>query len=135
MTETCMVLFLITTILLISSPQFNGVAQTNDLDYFFEQLEKDLYEAQMTAISKGMLVSVAFFPTTNEYIVRHGTTVFVRRSLPKGLRVTKGSLDMDNIRYLTSGNLHSTGTIHFYYSGKKYTLVFQFVRGRFYFDK
>ncbi|MCD8508730.1 MAG: prepilin-type N-terminal cleavage/methylation domain-containing protein [Bacillus sp. (in: Bacteria)] len=133
--ETLLVLLLITSLLLISIPNFEQSIHNKNIDYFFEQLEKDLYESQMKAMSEGIIVRVIFSSTHNNYTVREGTVTTKTRHFPKGLTVGRGSLELTNLRYLPNGNISFAGSIIFRYKEDTYMLVFQLVRGRFYIEK
>lgn len=133
--ETLLVLLLITSLLLISIPNFQRSIHNKNLDYFFEQLEKDLYESQMTAMTEGIIVRVIFSSATNTYTIREEDVITKTRSLPKGLTVGRGTLELTNLRYLPNGNISYAGTIIFRYKNDRHILVFQLVRGRFYIEK
>ncbi|MDG5788724.1 competence type IV pilus minor pilin ComGD [Evansella sp. AB-P1] len=133
--EILLVLILLSSILLLSIPSFTTSIRVNDINYFFEQLEKDLYEGQMRAMTDGIIVRFVFSPTNNNYIIRHGVNAVETRDFPKGLTVVKGTLDYNGIRFLPTGTTSNSGSLLFYYGADRYDLVFQFVRGRFYIAK
>lgn len=133
--ELLVVLLIISSILLITLPNFSKSIHSKNVDYFFEQLEKDLYESQMTAMAEGVNVRYVFSPTNHYYSIRYGLTDVATRTFPEGLKVSKGTLDYNNLRFLPTGTISSPGTLHFLYKNDRYNLVFQFVRGRFYIER
>ncbi|ADU29941.1 competence type IV pilus minor pilin ComGD [Evansella cellulosilytica] len=133
--EILIVLLLITSFLLVSIPHFSNSVRSKDVDYFFELLEKDLYESQLHAMIHGEIVRFIFSPEEEAYFIRSNMTMKVKRPFPKGLSVRRGSLDYTSLRFLPTGTISFSGTILFYYKDDTYMLVFQFVRGRFYIEK
>ncbi|MDQ0256286.1 competence protein ComGD [Evansella vedderi] len=133
--EMLLVLLLISSILLIVIPNFTKSVHSKNVDYFFEQLEKDLYESQMTAMTDGVIIRFVFSPTLNNYTIRHGVTIVETRTFPEGLTVKIGTLGYNDLRFLPTGTISSPGSLVFNYKNDRYVLVFQFVRGRFYIDK
>lgn len=133
--EMLLVLAILSSLLLITIPMFQHSIHRNDIHQFFEQLEKDLYTSQMTAIHEGIIVRFVFSITDESYYIRHGTTTVIQRPFPKGMRVTRGTLELNNIRFLPTGTVSYAGTIVFYYGNEQYVLVLQLARGRFYIEK
>ena len=133
--EMLTVLLLLSSILLITLPAFNQSLTIKDADYFFEQLERDLYEAQMTAISNGQMVGFLFYADADYYSIRSGINTLKIRHFPEGLTVQGGSLGYNDVLFLPAGTMSKSGTLYFYYGKDKYILVFQLIRGRFYIEK
>ncbi|MFA9559402.1 competence type IV pilus minor pilin ComGD [Evansella sp. AB-rgal1] len=133
--EILVVLFLLSIILLISIPNFTRSINNNDVNYFFEQLEKDLYSTQMKAISESLTLRFLFSNDTSKYTIVQGITPLEERQFPKGMIVEKGTLGLNDLRFLPVGTLSNSGSIFFYYKEDRYELIFQFVRGRFYIEK
>ncbi|MBU9724194.1 MULTISPECIES: competence type IV pilus minor pilin ComGD [Bacillaceae] len=130
--ETIIVMSLLSTILLITFPLLTRDTVNNQPAFFFEQLEKDLYEAQMLSMTDGLQIRVFFNQAAGEYTIRDGTNIIEKRIMPKGMNVFSGTLDFRNIRFIPNGRIWASGTINFIYKGRSYMLVFQFLRGRFY---
>ena len=131
--EMLIVLILFSSLLLIAIPMFNHSIQLNEIEQFFERLEKDLYESQMTAMTNEIVVRFVFSNSRRSYIIRHDLTIVKEQAFPKGLQVRKGTLELNNLRFLPSGTISHPGTIVFLYKDEQYVLVFQLGRGRFYF--
>ncbi|WP_078597100.1 competence type IV pilus minor pilin ComGD [Evansella clarkii] len=133
--EMLLVLMLLGTVLLIAFPVFGKSTEAKSLEYFFEQLEMDLYESQMTAMSEGITVHVIFSPENGTYRIRHGVRTVKTRYFPGGLSVAAGTLDYNELRYMPGGTVSKSGSLIFNHRKDSYLLMFQFVRGRFYIEK
>nr|WP_264184024.1 hypothetical protein [Bacillus shivajii] len=126
---------MLSVLISITVPSFFNMNKMLEGHYFFKQLERDLNEAQMRAISEGSSIRVIFSHTQNQYSVRRGVETIKTRTLPKGMTVNPGSLPLNGIQYRTDGTLMRTGTLNFVYRGDFYELKFHFIRGRFTIEK
>ncbi|UTR09441.1 prepilin-type N-terminal cleavage/methylation domain-containing protein [Evansella sp. LMS18] len=133
--EMLLVLVLLSSVLLIAFPVFGGAAEAKSLEYFFEQLELDLYESQMSAMSEGITVRVVFSPENGTYRIRHGVRTVKTRYFPSGLSVASGTLDYNELLFMPGGTVSKSGSLIFNHRKDSYLLMFQFVRGRFYIEK
>ncbi|SDY55204.1 competence protein ComGD [Evansella caseinilytica] len=129
------VVFLLSAALLVCFPMFQQVNEAKHVQYFFKQLELDLYEGQMTAILDGTTVALEFSNDGEHYTVKNLQTSVKKRPFPKGMTVVKGTLDLNGLRFLPAGTISGSGTLKFYHKQDVYSLVLQFVRGRFYVEK
>lgn len=129
------VLAILSLLLLISIPVFQENVREVEFHYFLEELEKDLYYYQMYSMVNNRTVRFIFVPGGSSYRVRQGMTVIHEREFPSGVTFIPRSLLLNDLRFLSSGNVYKAGRIEILFNGQRYMLVFQLVRGRFYIEK
>ncbi|WP_096434683.1 competence type IV pilus minor pilin ComGD [Alteribacter populi] len=132
--EILVVVSLLSILLLIAVPQLKQENVFEEVEGFFTTLEKDLYNAQMKAITDGAAVFFIFDPIDHSYTIRQGLTTIEKRQFPIGLELRGTSLGYSNLRFLASGNIRQSGTFTFLYEEHLFRLVFVFMRGRFYIE-
>lgn len=102
---------------------------------FFNQLERDLLEAQTYAITKNSNVSVNFFEGGKNiyriYTVENPRKILAKREIP--LHFIYHEKSLPTLTFLKSGMTSKFGTVHFITAEKTIKLVFSLGRGRFYF--
>ncbi|OMP67688.1 competence type IV pilus minor pilin ComGD [Domibacillus epiphyticus] len=115
-------------------PLLNIVDEVND-QQFFNQLERDLLEAQSYAIVNNVGVIVYFFEAgQHKYSIstyESNRQILAERTIPDHFIPVKGS--MPDIMFLKSGMTNKFGTVYFKTNKKRTKLIFLIGRGRFYF--
>lgn len=112
-------------------------AVSNEIEdrQFFNQLERDLFEAQTFAIVNNASVAVKFFEEKqNKYRIftlENPQKNLKERKIPA--RFTHGKDSLMSLAFLTSGTTSKSGTVDFITAQKTTKLVFLLGRGRFYF--
>lgn len=131
--ETMMVLagffLLISLSFLLIRPQ----TETLETKQFFSQLQADLFYAQQYAITKQVMVAMQFEPEDSYYFImeRPGSAKILERTYSENIRAMEGTTKL-LLQFRSNGNISSPGTIIFYIGDKRYQLIFQLGRGRFY---
>ncbi|WP_257009985.1 competence type IV pilus minor pilin ComGD [Evansella halocellulosilytica] len=131
MFEMLLVLLILSVLASLIIPNLMSVNQSLEANHFFKQLETDLYEAQMRAMTNGYPIRVIFSQSNKQYTVRRGVVTIKVRKIPDNMNVRGGTLRLDDVQYRTDGTLSRTGTIHFTHRDDTYELRFHFIRGRF----
>jgi competence protein ComGD len=115
-------------------PLLNITDEVND-QQFFNQLERDLFEAQSYALLNNVHVNVQFYESgQHKYIIstyefnRH---ILAERNIPAHFIPVRGS--MMDIMFQKSGMTNRFGTVYFKSEEKRVRLIFLIGRGRFYF--
>lgn len=102
---------------------------------FFNQLERDLLEAQAYAITNNSNVIVNFFEGRENiyhiYTLENPRKVLARGKIP--LHFIYNEKSLPTLTFLKSGMTSKFGTVHFITAEKTIKLVFLIGRGRFYF--
>ncbi|OLN23347.1 hypothetical protein BTO30_05110 [Domibacillus antri] len=115
-------------------PLLNITDKVND-EQFFNQLERDLFEAQAFAIVNNVGVIVSFYQS-GQHKYRIATyesdrKMLVERDIPAHFISVNGS--MPDIIFQKSGMTNRFGTVYFKSKEKRTKLIFLIGRGRFYF--
>ncbi|PYZ94322.1 hypothetical protein CR194_01970 [Salipaludibacillus keqinensis] len=131
--ELVIVLFLISIILLIAIPSVNHQMTKMETAYFLKELEHDLYYYQMYAMSNGRSVRFVFSATSPRYTVVEGVRTIHHKEGPDGIRFSRSTLSLNELRFLGTGGVQKAGKIEIYTKDENYQLIFHLVRGRFYF--
>mgnify|MGYP001260925171 CR=1 FL=1 len=130
--ELMIVLIILSTATAITIVSYSSLADGKTVDHFFEQLEDDLYNAQMLALSKGKTISIHFKPELHRYTVDGSVGErFLERHYDESIRITKGSTGY-RIYFNANGNIRNPGTLIIDTKKGKYVLTFQIGKGRFY---
>ncbi|WP_026689284.1 prepilin-type N-terminal cleavage/methylation domain-containing protein [Alteribacter aurantiacus] len=133
--ELVVVVSILSVLLMVAIPGIKK-PEANEAELFFEVLEKDLYYAQIKAITDGLSVHFVFNAHEGYYKVMQGRTELRVRTFPEGLNFSGTSMGLSNPRFLPSGRIERSGTTSFIYHGSTiYRVVFVFIRGRFYIEK
>ncbi|WP_078428742.1 competence type IV pilus minor pilin ComGD [Alkalihalobacterium alkalinitrilicum] len=102
---------------------------------FISQLENDLYYAQQLAISNGA-PSVFFINTSrNLYAIKQNNQFVYEQPFNITVSFERGSLGIDDIKFLSNGNISKPGTLFMYIDNQRYALVFLLGKGRFYIEE
>ncbi|OLO42881.1 hypothetical protein BTR23_02460 [Alkalihalophilus pseudofirmus] len=102
---------------------------------FISQLENDLYYAQQLAISNGA-PSVFFINTSrNLYAIKQNNQFVYEHPFNITVSFERGSLGIDDIKFLSNGNISKPGTLFMYIDNQRYALVFLLGKGRFYIEE
>lgn len=133
--EMLIVLTILSLLLLISLPTFQDAIHDTEFEYFLKELEQDLHYYQMYAMTNGVSIRFSFATDGSSYRVLDGLVVVVEKEAPDGVNFLPRSLLLNELRFLPNGNVYKAGIIEIQFNGDKYHLVFQLVRGRFYFEK
>lgn len=102
---------------------------------FFQQVERDLFEAQAYAIAKKVNVVVHFFEDERNdyhiYTLEQPRKMIAKREIPN--RFIHDERSIGSFTFLRTGTTNRFGSIYFTSEEKSTRLVFQIGRGRFYF--
>ncbi|MFC7370415.1 competence type IV pilus minor pilin ComGD [Fictibacillus iocasae] len=100
---------------------------------FLKSLKKDLYFTQQTAVSTESFVSLVFHQG-HTYIIRDGVKSLKKVTYPDHVSVEPYSMPL-TITYNGRGNISQGGTLVIRANQKRFHLVFQLGKGRFYIDE
>jgi competence protein ComGD len=132
--EMMIVLCILTAVTSIVFVSYQSLHERQQTERFFEQLKKDLYFAQQTAMIENTGIQVLFDQKNDNYKVTKSTIPILERSYDSDILIESGSLGL-KVVYLSSGNISEPGTINIKTGGDTYDLVFQLGRGRFHIEK
>ncbi len=132
--ELSLVIAIFGAITLILIPSFASMANSKEVESFFEQLQDDLYYAQATALSRGKPILLDFRTSSSLYQIRVDNQTILQRSYPTHFKVEKGSMET-TIRFNANGNIRNPGTMFVNTQKGKYKLTFQLGKGRFHVSK
>ncbi|MCR6106394.1 prepilin-type N-terminal cleavage/methylation domain-containing protein [Salipaludibacillus agaradhaerens] len=135
MIELLIVLGVLSVVLTIAIPSIQSTKQNLLLMNYLTRLEHDLYYYQLYAVTTRQRVTVQFEAEEPVYTVIVGDKVVEERSGPAELQFIEGSLKLDGLVFLEKGGIQRAGRITIKYGKTSYSLVFQFARGRFYFER
>ncbi|MCR6110470.1 prepilin-type N-terminal cleavage/methylation domain-containing protein [Bacillus sp. A301a_S52] len=135
MLELLIVLGVLSLELTISIPSVQSTKENLLLMNYLTRLEHDLYYYQLYAVTSGQRVTVHFGIDAPVYTVIVEDEVIVERSGPSELQFIEESLKLDELVFLEKGGLQRSGRITIKHGRTSYSLVFQFARGRFYFER
>lgn len=134
--EVLIVLAVVHAIAFVTIVKIEPLMQQYRLYWFIQQLEKDVFYAQETAITRGQVVSLRFSPDKHEYfvLVANTSTPIFRRSYDSRIQIELATLG-SQIKFLSSGNISTSGTLFVSSSSITYRVVFLLGAGRFYAQK
>ncbi|WP_209123046.1 competence type IV pilus minor pilin ComGD [Alkalihalobacillus sp. BA299] len=99
------------------------------------QLENDLYYTQQLAISNGT-PSVFYINTSKSiYGVKQNNQLIYEQPFNLNVTFERGSLGIDDIKFLSNGNISKSGTLFMYVENQRYAIVFLLGKGRFYIEE
>ncbi|WP_183040887.1 competence type IV pilus minor pilin ComGD [Salipaludibacillus neizhouensis] len=133
--EMLIVLVIISLLLLISLPTFQGAMEETEFEYFLKEMEQDLHYYQMYAMTNGKGIRFNFATDGSTYQVMDGLNVLFKKETPDGTAFLPRTLLLNELRFLPNGNISKAGIIEIQFNDERCHLIFQLVRGRFYFEK
>ena len=135
--EVLMVLGCLTLMLTIASAVTCKMLETYEQKAFLNQLEKDLYYAQVYAMENNTYVLLRFMTDQNEYSAYSYKTNSHIITTRKAESIKFKKVGNVPVTYIPAGNIQSPTTINLTDKNGKtiYKLVFQLGRGRFYISK
>ncbi|MGC4376547.1 competence type IV pilus minor pilin ComGD [Fictibacillus sp. Mic-4] len=133
--EMAIVLLILATVLSIGLFSYEKSKETRKVEYFFEELQKDVYLTQRTAIHSEQKASLIFFQKEHYYEIRLGNDqVLKRKQIPQDFIVFSTSMKLQ-IAYNRIGNVIESGTLHFQTPVGDYRMVILLGVGRFYVER
>ena len=135
--EVLIVLGCLTLMLTIASAVTSKMFETYEQQAFLNQLEKDIYYAQVYAMENNTYVLLRFVTDQNEYSAYSYKTNSHIISTQKAESIKFKKVGNVPITYIPAGNIQNPTTIYLTDKDGKtiYKLVFQLGRGRFYISK
>jgi competence protein ComGD len=135
--EVLIVLGCLTLMLAVVNTITYKMFETYEQKAFLNQLEKDIYYAQLYAIENRKYILIRFMTDENEYSAYSYSTSKHIITTRKAESIQFKKVGNVTVTYIPSGNIQSPVTITL--TDKKgkaiYRLVFQLGRGRFYISK
>lgn len=134
MVEMLIVLSAFLMLSLTSAFLFSPQKDMLEKELFFTQLKSDLLYGQQYAISHQETIIVHFMPENNYYYIRnmdYAAPYLAKRYYSPDIKVKQGSMNL-LFHYQADGNIDSFGSIYFIAGSKKYKMMFQIGKGRFY---
>lgn len=131
--ETLIVLFIFIAVTGIVMVSFQSVRVEKQTQYFFEQLQKDLYLSQEYALAHHKEVDLTFLPMENRYSVRSGSIVLFTRPYDPKMNI-KSNFGM-TVQFNPNGNIAKFGTLTVSSPSGGFKVVFHIGKGRFYVEK
>ncbi|HWO96019.1 MAG TPA: competence type IV pilus minor pilin ComGD [Bacillus sp. (in: firmicutes)] len=134
--EVLVVLAVVHAIMFVTIVKIDPLMQQYRLYWFIRQLETDVFYAQETAITRGQVISLRFTPDKHEYFILAANTPapIFRRSYDSRIQVELATLG-SQIKFLSNGNISTSGTMFVSSSSIMYRVVFLLGTGRFYAQK
>ncbi|WP_028399188.1 competence type IV pilus minor pilin ComGD [Ectobacillus panaciterrae] len=100
---------------------------------FLEQFQRDLVFMQQSAISHNVRHRLHWFAANHRYVITKGDTgALIVRDYDPDVQIRFDTLAAPII-YGPDGNINKGGTMYVSYKNKKYKVVFQLGKGRFYY--
>lgn len=131
--ETLMVLFIFIAVTGIVMISFQSLRGAKDTQYFFEQLQKDLYFSQEYALAHHEEVNLVFQPGKHRYYVAAGKSTLLKRPFGPGISVRSNFGRI--VQFNPNGNIARFGTLSVSSLRGAYKIVFHIGKGRFYVEK
>jgi competence protein ComGD len=134
MVEMLIVLSAFLMLSLTSAFLFSPQKDMLEKDLFFSQLKSDLLYSQQYAVSHQETITVHIMPEYNYYYIRgtdYNATYLAKRHYSPQIKVEKGTMNL-LFHYMPDGNIDSFGSIYISSGSKKYKLMIQIGKGRFY---
>jgi competence protein ComGD len=134
MVEMLIVLSAFLMLTLTSAFLFSPQKAMLEKDLFFSQLKSDLLYSQQYAISHQETITVHIVPEGNYYYIRgadYAAPYLALRHYSPQIKLKKGTMNL-LFNYMPDGNIDSFGSIYVTAGAKKYKLMIQIGKGRFY---
>ncbi|MBT2677523.1 type II secretion system protein [Bacillus sp. ISL-35] len=130
-------LIVLSAFLMLSATSVFLFTPHNDVlakELFFTQLESDLLYSQQYAISHQEQITVQFIPENHHYFIRgsnYGSPYLVDRYYSPEVSVEQGTMKL-LFHYMPDGNIDSFGSLYVTAGSKKFRMMIQIGKGRFY---
>lgn len=134
MVEMLIVLSAFLMLSLTSAFLFTPQKDMLEKELFFSRLKSDLLYSQQYAMSHQETITVHFMPENNYYYIRsmdYSAPYLAKRHYSSDIKVERGSLNL-MFQYKPDGNIDSFGSIYITAGSKKYKMMIQIGKGRFY---
>lgn len=134
MVEMLIVLSAFLMLSLTSAFLFSPQKDMVEKDLFFTQLKSDLLYSQQYAISHQETITVHIMPEDNYYYIRgtdYAAPYLAKRYYSPEIKVEQGTMKL-LFHYMPDGNIDSFGSIYVRTGPKKYKMMIQIGKGRFY---
>ena len=134
MVEMLIVLSAFLMLSLTSAFLFTPQKDMLEKELFFSQLKSDLLYGQQYAISHQETIIVHFMPENNYYYIRkmdYAAPYLAKRYYSPDIKIKQGSMNL-LFHYQPDGNINSFGSIYIIAGSRKYKMMFQIGKGRFY---
>ncbi|WP_041965472.1 competence type IV pilus minor pilin ComGD [Mesobacillus selenatarsenatis] len=134
MVEMLIVLSAFLMLSLTSTFLFSPHKDMLEKDLFFSQLKSDLLYSQQYAISHQETITVHIMPENNYYYIRgtdYAAPYLAQRHYSSEIKLKKGTMNL-LFHYMPDGNIDSFGSLYVTAGSKKYKLMIQIGKGRFY---
>ncbi|WLR57628.1 competence type IV pilus minor pilin ComGD [Mesobacillus subterraneus] len=132
--EMLIVLSAFLMLTLTSTFLFSPQKDMLEKDLFFSQLRTDLLYSQQYAISHQETITVHIMPENNYYYIRgtdYAAPYLSQRHYSSRIKLKKGTMNLV-FHYMPDGNIDSFGSLYVTAGSKKYKLMIQIGKGRFY---
>lgn len=134
MVEMLIVLSAFLMLSLTSAFLFSPQKDILEKDFFFTQLQTDLLYSQQYAISHQETITVHIMPEYNYYYIRgtdYAAPYLAKRYYSSKVKVEKGTLNL-LFHYMPDGNIDSFGSIYVRTGSRRFKMMIQIGKGRFY---
>lgn len=134
MVEMLIVLSAFLMLSLTSAFLFTPQKDILEKDLFFTQLKTDLLYSQQYAISHQETITVHIMPEYNYYYIRgtdYAAPYLAKRYYSSEVKVEKGTLNL-LFHYMPDGNIDSFGSIYVSTGSRRFKMMIQIGKGRFY---
>ncbi|MBS8264877.1 type II secretion system protein [Mesobacillus boroniphilus] len=134
MVEMLIVLSAFFMLTLTSAFLFSPQKDMLEKDLFFSQFKSDLLYSQQYAISHQETITVHIMPENNYYYIRgtdYAAPYLAKRNYSPEINVEQGTMKL-LFRYMPDGNIDSFGSIYVSTGSKRYKMMIQIGKGRFY---
>lgn len=134
MVEMLIVLSAFLMLSLTSAFLFSPQKELLEKELFFSQLKSDLLYGQQYAMSHQETITVHIMPENNYYYIRgmdYTAPYLAKRHYSADINVEKGTMNL-MFQYKPDGNIDSFGSVYILTGSKKYKMMFQIGKGRFY---
>lgn len=131
--EVLLVLSVLAVLTSLSILHLKPLNEKKTIDFFFEQLQNDLFYAQQYAISHNETVKVVFQDTKPQYSTVIGgiNSIVQLREFDKAIKIQFATLG-STLYFNSSGNINKSGTMLVIYKKTTYRVTFLLGKGRFY---
>lgn len=134
MVEMLIVLSAFLMLSLTSAFLFTPQKDMLEKELFFSQLKSDLLYSQQYAMSHQETVTFHFVPENNSYHIHrmdYYAPFLAERHYSSDIKVERGTLNL-MFQYMPDGNIDSFGSIYITAGSRKYKMMIQIGKGRFY---
>jgi competence protein ComGD len=132
MPEVMLSLLIISAVSMAALLPVSEITRQMQAEYLLNELQRDLHSMQLEAMKTGKEVSFRFYSSGQYRAVSEGDILLDRRPIYP-LAFEELSLKLNQVQFNPNGNVRHFGQLRVTAASKKYNLVFQIGRGRFYF--